>query len=61
MQLRLELVPVPVADIDRAKDFYVGKLGFNADHDVRPTDGVRVVQLTPPDPPARSFSASACH
>ena len=48
MQLKLELVPVPVADIDRAKDFYVAKLGFNADHDVRPTDGVRVVQLTPP-------------
>ena len=48
MQLRLQLVPVPVADIDRAKDFYVAKLGFNADHDVRPTDGVRVVQLTPP-------------
>jgi catechol 2,3-dioxygenase-like lactoylglutathione lyase family enzyme len=39
---------VPVADIDRAKDFYVDKLGFNADHDARPTDGVRGVQLTPP-------------
>jgi catechol 2,3-dioxygenase-like lactoylglutathione lyase family enzyme len=48
MELRLELVPVPVADIDRAKDFYVNKLGFNADHDVQPADGVRVVQLTPP-------------
>jgi catechol 2,3-dioxygenase-like lactoylglutathione lyase family enzyme len=48
MDLRLELVPVPVADIDRAKEFYVDKLGFNADHDVEPADGVRVVQLTPP-------------
>jgi catechol 2,3-dioxygenase-like lactoylglutathione lyase family enzyme len=48
MDLRLELVPVPVADIDRAKGFYVDKLGFNADHDVQPADGVRVVQLTPP-------------
>lgn len=48
MDLRLELVPVPVADIDRAKDFYAGKLGFGVDHDVRPADGLRVVQLTPP-------------
>jgi catechol 2,3-dioxygenase-like lactoylglutathione lyase family enzyme len=48
MDLRLELVPVPVTDIDRAKAFYVDKLGFNADHDVQPADGVRVVQLTPP-------------
>ncbi|NDU72426.1 glyoxalase [Actinomadura sp. DSM 109109] len=45
--LLLELVPVPVGDIDRAKDFYTG-LGFNADVDVRPADGVRYVQLTPP-------------
>ncbi|WP_131736403.1 VOC family protein [Actinomadura roseirufa] len=43
----LELVPLPVADIDRAKAFYTG-LGFHADVDVRPADGVRVVQLTPP-------------
>jgi catechol 2,3-dioxygenase-like lactoylglutathione lyase family enzyme len=48
MDLRLELVPVPVADVDRAKAFYVDKLGFNADHDVQPADGVRVVQPTPP-------------
>ncbi|GGT59206.1 MULTISPECIES: VOC family protein [Actinomadura] len=45
--LLLELVPVPVADIDRAKEFYTA-LGFNADVDVRPADGVRYVQLTPP-------------
>ncbi len=46
--LLLELVPVPVADIDRAKDFYAGRLGFTVDVDVRPAEGVRVVQLTPP-------------
>jgi catechol 2,3-dioxygenase-like lactoylglutathione lyase family enzyme len=45
--LLLELVPVPVSDIDRAKDFYAS-LGFHVDVDVRPADGVRVVQLTPP-------------
>jgi catechol 2,3-dioxygenase-like lactoylglutathione lyase family enzyme len=43
----LELVPLPVADIDRAKEFYVGA-GFAADVDVRPAEGVRVCQLTPP-------------
>lgn len=46
--MRLELVPVPVSDIDRAKAFYVERIGFNEDHDVRPGDCVRVVQLTPP-------------
>ncbi len=46
--MRLELIPVPVADIDSAKSFYVNQVGFNEDHDVRPTEGVRVVQLTPP-------------
>lgn len=45
--MKLELVPIPVADIDRAKAFYTNQLGFEADHDVRPADGVRVVQLTP--------------
>ncbi|GGL14946.1 VOC family protein [Planomonospora parontospora] len=44
----LELVPVPVTDIDRAKAFYADRLGFQVDVDVRPADGVRVVQLTPP-------------
>src|SRR3954471_6618196 len=44
----LELVPVPVADIDRAKAFYADRLGFTLDVDVRPAEGVRVVQLTPP-------------
>jgi predicted enzyme related to lactoylglutathione lyase len=44
----LELVPVPVSDIDRAKTFYADQLGFHVDVDVRPAEGVRVVQLTPP-------------
>jgi predicted enzyme related to lactoylglutathione lyase len=48
MDLKLELVPVPVSDIDRAKAFYVDQVGFHDDVDVRPTDAVRVVQLTPP-------------
>ena len=48
MNLKLELVPIPVTDVDRAKAFYVDSLGFVEDVDVRPADGVRVVQLTPP-------------
>jgi predicted enzyme related to lactoylglutathione lyase len=48
IQMKLELVPVPVTDVDRAKAFYVGELGFTEDLDVRPMDGIRVVQLTPP-------------
>jgi catechol 2,3-dioxygenase-like lactoylglutathione lyase family enzyme len=46
--MKLELVPIPVTDVDRAKAFYVDRLGFVEDVDVRPADGVRVVQLTPP-------------
>lgn len=48
MDMKLELVPVPVSDVDRAKAFYTDQLGFIADVDVRPVEGVRVVQLTPP-------------
>jgi predicted enzyme related to lactoylglutathione lyase len=48
MEMKLELVPVPVVDIDRAKAFYVDQLGFVEDVDVQPTESVRVVQLTPP-------------
>jgi predicted enzyme related to lactoylglutathione lyase len=48
MDMKLELVPIPVSDIDRAKAFYVDRLGFAEDVDVRPTDSIRVVQLTPP-------------
>ena len=46
--MKLELVPVPVADVDRAKAFYVDRLGFVEDADVTPAPGVRVVQVTPP-------------
>jgi catechol 2,3-dioxygenase-like lactoylglutathione lyase family enzyme len=48
MNLRLELVPIPVRNIDKAKSFYVDQLGFKLDHDVQPASTVRVVQLTPP-------------
>ena len=48
MDMKLELVPVPVADVDRAKAFYAEQLGFVVDVDVQVADGVRVVQLTPP-------------
>jgi len=48
VNMKLELVPVPVSDIDRAKAFYVEKIGFSADHDVQPGNGMRVLQLTPP-------------
>ena len=47
MHMKLELIPLPVSDVDRAIDFYAGKLGFEKDVDVRPSEGVRVVQLTP--------------
>jgi catechol 2,3-dioxygenase-like lactoylglutathione lyase family enzyme len=48
MDYRLELVLVPVSDVDRAKAFYTEKLGFALDVDHRPSDAFRVVQLTPP-------------
>lgn len=48
MQMKLELVAVPVSDVDRAKAFYTEKIGFNADHDVQVHEGLRFVQLTPP-------------
>jgi predicted enzyme related to lactoylglutathione lyase len=44
----LEVVPVPVTHVDVAKEFYEVKLGFHLDHDVRPNDQMRIVQLTPP-------------
>ncbi|HEY1467189.1 MAG TPA: glyoxalase superfamily protein [Acidimicrobiales bacterium] len=52
MDFKLELVVVPVSDVDRAKAFYVDQVGFDADHDVTVSDEVRFVQLTP--------SGSAC-
>jgi catechol 2,3-dioxygenase-like lactoylglutathione lyase family enzyme len=48
MDFKLELVTVPVSDVDRAKAFYTEKAGFNADHDHRVSDELRFVQLTPP-------------
>jgi catechol 2,3-dioxygenase-like lactoylglutathione lyase family enzyme len=48
MEWRLELVQVPVSDVDRAKAFYVDKAGFAADHDHQVSDELRFVQLTPP-------------
>ena len=48
MDWKLELVPFPVTDVDRAKAFYVDQAGFVADHDHVVTDGLRFVQLTPP-------------
>ena len=48
MDFKLELVTIPVSDVDRAKSFYVDQVGFNADHDHRVTDEIRFVQLTPP-------------
>ena len=48
MDWKLEVVVVPVADIDRAKYFYHEQVGFVVDHDTRISDSVRVVQLTPP-------------
>lgn len=46
MKMKLELVPLPVADVERSIAFYVGKLGFTKDVDVQPADGVRIVQVT---------------
>jgi len=48
MDYKLELVTLPVSDVDRAKSFYVDQLGFNADHDHRVSPELRFVQLTPP-------------
>ena len=48
MEWKLELVAIPVSDVDRAKAFYTEKVRFNTDHDHRVSDEVRFVQLTPP-------------
>jgi predicted enzyme related to lactoylglutathione lyase len=48
MDYKLELIPIPVSDVDRAKAFYTEQAGFNADHDHRVSDEIRFVQLTPP-------------
>lgn len=48
MDMKLELVAIPVTDPDRAKAFYTDQVGFNADHDIPVQDGLRFIQLTPP-------------
>jgi catechol 2,3-dioxygenase-like lactoylglutathione lyase family enzyme len=48
MDWKLELVPIPVSDVDRAKAFYTEKAGFHADHDHTVSEAIRFVQLTPP-------------
>jgi predicted enzyme related to lactoylglutathione lyase len=47
MKYRLEVVQLPVSDVDRAKAFYAEQLGFHVDHDIQPSEEMRVVQLTP--------------
>ena len=47
MKMKLELIPIPVSDVDRAIAFYADQLGFTKDVDVQPSQGVRVVQVTP--------------
>jgi len=48
VDMRLELIPLPSADVDRSLAFYVDRVGFHLDHDVEPGNGMRIVQLTPP-------------
>ena len=48
MDWKIELVAIPVTDVDRAKSFYVDQVGFNADHDYQVSENLRFVQLTPP-------------
>src|SRR5579859_7567771 len=60
-EMRLELIQVPVSDIDRAKAFYVEKVGFNADHDYQVNDSLRFVQLTPPGSACSIALTSGAH
>ena len=48
MDMKLEVIGIPVSDVDAAKAFYVDQVGFGLDHEVRPSAGMRVVQMTPP-------------
>ena len=48
MDMKLELIPIPVTDVDRSKEFYEKEVGFHVDHDVQPGNGMRIIQLTPP-------------
>jgi len=60
-EMRLELIQVPVSDIDRAKAFYVEQVGFNADHDHQVSDELRFVQLTPPGSACSIALTSGAH
>jgi catechol 2,3-dioxygenase-like lactoylglutathione lyase family enzyme len=60
-EMRLELIQVPVSDIDRAKAFYVEKLGFSADNDTQVSDELRFVQLTPPGSACSIALTSGAH
>ncbi len=60
-EMRIELIQVPVSDIDRAKAFYVEKVGFNLDHDHQVSDEVRFVQLTPPGSACSIALTSGAH
>jgi predicted enzyme related to lactoylglutathione lyase len=61
MDWRLELVQVPVSDVDRAKAFYVDQVGFNPDHDHQVSDELRFVQLTPPGSACSIALTSGAH
>jgi catechol 2,3-dioxygenase-like lactoylglutathione lyase family enzyme len=60
-EMRIELIQVPVSDIDRAKAFYVEKVGFVADHDHQVSDELRFVQLTPPGSACSVALTSGAH
>jgi catechol 2,3-dioxygenase-like lactoylglutathione lyase family enzyme len=60
-EMRLELIQVPVSDVDRAKAFYVEKVGFTADHDHQVSDDLRFVQLTPPGSACSIALTSGAH
>jgi catechol 2,3-dioxygenase-like lactoylglutathione lyase family enzyme len=60
-EMRLELIQVPVSDIDRAKAFYVEKVGFNLDHDYQVSEELRFVQLTPPGSACSVALSSGTH
>lgn len=48
MDMKLELIPLSVSDVDESITFYAKKVGFHLDHDIQPGNGMRIVQLTPP-------------
>lgn len=60
-QMRLELIQLPVSDIDRSKAFYVDQAGFRADHDAQVSDQIRFVQLTPPGSACSIALTSGAH